>query len=521
MAKRKPVGFEKKVTVRSLTMADYDQLVELQKLCFPGMKPWTVEQLESQFSIFPEGQICVEYKGKIVASSSSLILDFDLYKDWHSWTEIADSGFIRNHDPAGDTMYGIEIMVHPEFRGMRLARRLYEARKKLAREWNLQRIVIGGRIPGYGKHAKKMTARQYVDKVTEKVLIDPVLTTQLSNGFILKRLIPNYMTSDKESNGYATFLEWTNLDYVPDSREHRVTIVPVRLCVVQYQMRTIQSFDEFAEQCGYFVDVASDYKGDFVLFPEMLTTQMLSFIKAERPGIAMRQLAEYTPQYLDMFSRLAIKYDVNIIGGTHFVVEDEKLLNAAYLFRRDGSIARQDKLHITPEERKWWGVTPGNKLEVFDTDKGKVAILICYDVEFPELSRIAVEKGAQILFVPFNTDERNAYLRVRYCAQARCIENHVYTAIAGCVGNLPFAHNIDVHYAQSGIFTPSDFPFSRDGVAAECSANIETMIVQDVDLEQLRRHRQSGSVLNWKDRRSELYSVQYTPLDTHKRNTDQ
>jgi predicted amidohydrolase len=274
-------------------------------------------------------------------------------------------------------------------------------------------------------------------------------------------------------------------------------------------MRTLKDFDGFAEQCEYFVDVAADYKGDFVLFPEMFTTQMMSFIKSERPGLAVRELASYTDRYLEMFTRLAIKYDVNIIGGTHFIVEDDKLLNASYLFRRDGSIGRQDKLHITPTEKHWWGVTPGSKMEVFDTDKGKIAILICYDVEFPELARIAVEHGAQILFVPFNTDERTAYLRVRYCAQARCIENHVYTAIAGCVGNLPFAHNIDIHYAQSGIFTPSDFPFTRDAIAAECSANIETMIVQDIDLELLKRHRQGGSVLNWKDRRPELYKIVY------------
>lgn len=507
MAKKIPAGFEKKIVVRPLTLADYDRLVEMQELCFPGMKPWTMEQIRSQLEIFPEGQVCVEYKGKIVASSSSLILDFDLYKNWHSWAEIADAGMIRNHDPAGDTMYGIEIMVHPKFRGMRLARRLYAARKKLAQEQNLRRIIIGGRIPGYGKHSAAMSAREYVDKVVEKVFYDPVLTTQLANGFVLKRLIPNYMTSDEESKGYATFLEWTNLDYVPDLREQTVTTVPVRLCVVQYQMRTVKDFEGFAEQCEYFVDVASDYKGDFVLFPEMVTTQMLSFIKAERPGLAVRKLAEYTDRYLEMFSGLAIKYDVNIIGGTHFIVEKEKLLNASYLFRRDGSIGRQDKLHITALEKHWWGVSPGSKLEVFDTDKGKIAILICYDVEFPELARIAVERGAQILFVPFNTDERTAYLRVRYCAQARCIENHVYTAIGGCVGNLPFAHNIDIHYAQSGIFTPSDFPFTRDGIAAESTANIETIIVQDIDLELLKRHRQSGSVLNWKDRRLDLYRV--------------
>jgi predicted amidohydrolase len=140
---------------------------------------------------------------------------------------------------------------------------------------------------------------------------------------------------------------------------------------------------------------------------------------------------------------------------------------------------------------------------------GIISIQICYDVEFPELSRIAVEKGAQMIFVPFCTDERNAYLRVRYCAQARCIENHVYAAIAGGVGNLPFVENLDVHYAQSAIFTPSDIPFTRDAIQSEATPNTEMVIVDDVDLELLKRHRQSGSVLNWKDRRDDLYEIKY------------
>jgi predicted amidohydrolase len=154
-------------------------------------------------------------------------------------------------------------------------------------------------------------------------------------------------------------------------------------------------------------------------------------------------------------------------------------------------------------------VEPGNDLNVFATDCGKVAILICYDVEFPELARVAAGKGADILFVPFNTDHRAAYLRVRTCAQARAIENEVYVAIAGCVGNLPFVDNADIHYAQSGIFTPADFSFERDGIAAECTPNIETMIISDVDLEILRRVRYSGTVQNWTDRRSDLYHIRY------------
>lgn len=500
-------SFEKKILVRPIRLEDYDQIVELQLRCFPGMKPWRREQIESQLGIFPEGQICIEYEGKIVASSSSLIIDFDLYGEWHSWRQIADEGFIRNHNPQGDTLYGIEIMVDLKYRGMKLARRLYQARKKLARQLNLMRIVLGGRIPDYTNHQAEMSAREYVDKVINKSLVDPVLTTQLSNGFVLKRLIESYMDSDKESKGWATLLEWTNLDYHPDPHKKYVATRPVRICAVQYMMREIKSFDDFARQCEYFVDVASDYKSDFILFPELLTMQLLSFMRSERPGLAVRRLAEFTPQYLDLFCKLAVKYDVNIIGGSHFTVENGRLYNASYLFKRNGEIGKQYKLHVTPNERHWWGVESGNSIEVFDTDKGKISIQICYDVEFPEVSRIAVEKGAQIIFIPFNTDERYGYLRVRYCAQARCIENHVYVAIAGTVGNLPAVENLDVQYAQSGIFTPSDIPFTRDAIASECTPNVETVIVDDVDLELLKRHRQSGSVVNWKDRRTDLYEV--------------
>ncbi len=115
--------------------------------------------------------------------------------------------------------------------------------------------------------------------------------------------------------------------------------------------------------------------------------------------------------------------------------------------------------------------------------------------------------------MPFNTDERAGYLRVRTCAQARAIENQIYVAIAGCVGNLPFAENADIHYAQSGIFTPSDIAFERDGIAAECTPNIETMIISDLDLEILRRARYAGTVQNWKDRRTDLYRLTFREGD--------
>ena len=502
-----PKEFETKIRVRRMKIADFDELIEMQQACFGGMPHWSREQIESQIQHFPEGQIVVEYDGDVVASASSLVVDFDRYADWHNWKEVADSGYIRNHMPDGDTLYGIEIMVHPDCQGMRLSRRLYDVRKQICRDRNLARIIIAGRIPGYGAHADELTAREYVEKVMRKELYDPVLTAQTANGFVLKGLIPNYLPGDQESRGYATFLEWVNLDYrAPRTRRYRAVSM-ARLAVVQYQLRPIDSFAEFEKQCTFFVDTAAEYKSDFVVFPELICTQLLSYLQSSRPGIEARLLAEEAPRLLDMFRDLAIHYNINIIGGSHFELHDGKLHNVAYLFRRNGTLERQAKLHITPSERKWWGVEAGDRLGVFETDCGRIAILICYDVEFPELARVAAGKGADLVFVPFNTDERAAYLRVRTCAQARAIENEIYVVVSGCVGNLPFVDNADIHYAQSGIFTPSDIAFARDAIAAECTPNIETMIISDVDLEILRRTRYSGSVQNWKDRRTDLYHL--------------
>lgn len=501
-------AFERRVTLRRLSPGDYDAVVALQLRCFPKMKPWTPQQFESQLTTFPAGQCCVEADGQIAASSASLVVDFGNYAQWHDWMVISDKGFIRNHDPSGDTLYGIELMVDPAFRGMRLARRLYDERKRLARELNLARMVIGGRIPGYLAHRDEMTAQEYVRQVMAKRLYDPVLTAQLANGFTLKHLVPDYLPNDEDSAGFATCLEWSNLDYTPPRhlRERRA-VAPVRIGLVQYQMRAIASWEEFDRQARFFVDVAADYQADFLLFPELFTVQLLSLVKPDRPGLAARALAGFTPRYLELFASLAVKHHVNIIGGSQFTEENGELYNVAYLFHRDGRIDKQYKLHATPNERRWWGVRGGRGVEVFDTDRGPVAILVCYDVEFPELARVAAAKGAQILFVPFNTNDREGYLRVRVCAQARCIENHLYAAIAGCVGNLPFVENADIHYAQSAILTPSDVGFARDAVATECSPNIEAVLVHDVDTEQLRRHRAAGTVQNWNDRRTDLYRV--------------
>ncbi len=502
---------EKKIIIRQVDEKDIDEIVELSKTCFPNMEPWTRAHLKSHINIFPEGQFCVEYDGRIIGASSSLIIDFNEYEDRHTFDEITDRGYITNHDPEGKHLYGISIMVHPDFRRLHIGTRIYEKRKELAQRMNLKSFLVGGRIPNYHNHAHEMSASEYVQQVIDQKIYDPVLSFQLLNGFKLKWVNPDYLADDKASLKYAVLLEWSNVDYLPRSKRLYLRAFPVRICAVQYMLKKIDTFEDFASQCEYFVDVAAIDNSDFVLFPETLTFQLLSFLGESVPSLQVRRLAEYTEEYIKLFSMLAVKYNVNIIGGSHFVEEDELLYNVSYLFRRDGTIGRQYKLHITPDEKTWWAVQPGDELEIFDTDCGKIAILICYDIQFPELSRIAADRGARIIFTPFCTDDRQGYLRVRYCAQARAVENEIYTVISGTVGNLTHVPRSDTMYAQSGIFSPSDYTFARDGIVGECSANIETIVMGDVDLEILRRHRTTGTVTQLKDRRKDLYHITENP----------
>jgi predicted amidohydrolase len=200
---------------------------------------------------------------------------------------------------------------------------------------------------------------------------------------------------------------------------------------------------------------------------------------------------------------------VNIICGSLPIYEDDKLYNVAYLCRRDGSWDVQYKIHITPNELTSWMFSGGETIKVFDTDAGKIGILICYDIEFPELGRIMAEQGLEILFVPFVTDTQNGYNRVRHCAQARAIENECYVAIAGCVGNLPRVSNMDIQYAQSAVFSPSDFAFPTNTIVSEATPNTEMTLIVDVNLDLLKELHVHGSVRNLKDRRTDLYSLKW------------
>jgi predicted amidohydrolase/GNAT superfamily N-acetyltransferase len=501
---------EHRLKLRNTQLSDYEDIREIMDLVYPTMQgAWSNKQFASQISRFPEGQICIEDNGKVVAAAISLIVDYARYGDRHSYTQITGNGYITTHDPSGDTLYGVDIFVHPDYRGMRLGRRLYDARKELCEKLNLRALVAGGRIPGYQHHYQEMTPRQYVELVKTRELTDPILTFQLANDFHVRKIITGYLPDDTESQSYATLLEWLNIYY-----EEKQPLIGgrksvVRIGAVQWQMRPLKSLEEVLHQIEYFVDAVAGYQADIILFPEFFNVPLMAQFNQDNPAEAVRRLAEYTEPVRQEMVRLALAYNINIIAGSMPEYHDNTLHNVCYLCRRDGQWDKQYKLHITPDEDAYWGLKGGSHLKVFDLDVGKVGILVCYDVEFPELPRLLAEQGMQLLFVPFWTDTKNAYLRVRRCAQARAIENECYVIMSGSVGNLPNVENMDIQYSQAAVFTPSDFAFPPDAIAAEATPNTEMTLIVDLDLDNLKEVRTHGSVRNFRDRRLDLYKVNW------------
>ncbi|GGY53526.1 hydrolase [Bacterioplanes sanyensis] len=497
--------------VRNLESTDYPQLKDLMDHVYHDLDgAWPKHTIDKLIHDFPDGQIVVLDREHIVGVALSVQVDYQTYSNPHVYDDLIGRRMTILNNDNGDAMYGLDVLIHPEFRGYRLGRRLYDARKDLCRQLNLRAILAGGRIPNYYRHADDMTPMEYIAAVSRREEYDPILSFQLANDFQVKRLLGKYLPEDEKSHGYATLLEWNNILYEPydaviDSRKTQV-----RVGAVQWQMRPFSSVQDVLQQVEFFIDTLAGYQSDFALFPEFFNAPLMGLIdNSHQQTDAIRFMAGFTERFRDEMSRMAVSYNINVITGSMPLLEGERLYNVTYLCRRDGTVEEQRKIHITPHERKDWVIQGGDQVQVFDTDAGKVGILICYDVEFPELSRLMADEGLEILFVPFWTDTKNGYLRVRHCAQARAIENECYVVICGSCGNLPQVEALDVQYAQSAVFSPSDFAFPHDAVMAETTPNTEMIMFSDLDIDKLKLVRSEGSVNNLKDRRHDLYNLKW------------
>ncbi len=516
--KTTPFNSKSRLHIRNAVLSDVPAICALSTRAYveAGIKGYSSGAVTGQINIFPEGQFVITADDKVVGYSATFITHGDIALKPHSWVEITGNGYAARHDPAGDWLYGMDVFVDPDYRSYHLGQRLYNQRKKLCEERKLKGIVFVGRLPTLARRMKRFgSAENYVREVQEKRQRDPVLSFQLRNRFEVIGVIPDYIANDQQSLGYGVHLIWRN-PKVPDARTAARSEYSggrladsVRVGTVQYMQRRVHSFEEFIKFVEYFVDVVATYNGDFVVFPEMFSLQLLSIENQEMPPAdAIAALTRYTPRFREAMRDMALRHNINIIGGSHPTkMPNGRVENNAYVFLRDGSIYEQPKIHPTPNEVAWWNIEGGDKVSAIETDCGPIGVLICYDAEFPELVRHLTDQGIHILFVPFCTDERQSYLRVRYCCHARAVENQIYVVMSGNVGNLPNVSNMDIQYAQSCVLTPCDFPFARDGIAADTTPNVETVAIADLRPDILITARNNGTVRNLRDRRHDLYGV--------------
>src|SRR5690606_37338239 len=230
---------------------------------------WREEDIERLLSIFPEGQLVVLVDDKVVGSALSLIVDYKKATSNHTYEKITGNYSFSTHDYEGEVLYGIDVFIDPAYRGLRLGRRLYDARKELCEQLNLKSIIFAGRIPKYTDYAEELTPKEYIAKVRLKEVHDPVLNFQLSNDFHVIRVMRNYLEGDKSSQEFAVLMEWNNIYYEKEPKLINTRKSVVRIGLVQWQMRPLANVEALIEQAEFFIDVVSGYGSDFALFPEL------------------------------------------------------------------------------------------------------------------------------------------------------------------------------------------------------------------------------------------------------------
>lgn len=283
------------------------------------------------------------------------------------------------------------------------------------------------------------------------------------------------------------------------------------IATTQYGLADLRTKEEFWTGLDTRVREAAEQGASLIVFPEYMTAHLLSLEPSMLHDEACDFLNGLTNKYIEFFTELSREYDIAILAGTHICLkEEDKYFNKAFLFFPDGRVETQCKLHLTPEEQIRWPLVAGDELNVFDTEWGKMAILTCYDIEFPELARAAALRGAELLLCPSYTDSPFGYHRVRHCAQARAIENQLFVVLSGLVGALSEDRpQVDMAFCQAGVFTPCDVPFAADGILQIGETNENMTVLAELDFHRLRENRERGAVAPFFDRRPELYEHEH------------
>jgi predicted amidohydrolase len=276
----------------------------------------------------------------------------------------------------------------------------------------------------------------------------------------------------------------------------------LKVAAAQYPIGQPRTLDEWHDKIALWVKNGAATGADLLVFPEYAAIEQAAAFGAEVYDdlqATLNKVAEIAAARIAFHAELAVAHRVHILVGSGPVLKsDGRFVNAAQLVTPGGLIGEQEKLVMTPFERDW-GISAGGPVRVFETDIGTFGIAICYDSEFPLLVRAMAEAGADAVLVPSCTERVSGYHRVRTGCQARALENTIATVQSPTVGDAPWSPAVDYNSGAAGVFVPPEYGVSDTGVIAEGRLDAAQWVAATVDLDRLRRVRQTGEMRNFAD----------------------
>ena len=273
----------------------------------------------------------------------------------------------------------------------------------------------------------------------------------------------------------------------------------MKIAAAAYPLTEFASFAEYDAKLTAWVDEAAGQGAQLLVFPEYGAMELASLGgRAVSMDIeaALHEVARHQPAVDALYTKLAAKHGVYILGASGPAFDGKRPSNRAVFYGPAGVLGHQDKQIMTRFERETWDVVPDGPLTLFDTPLGKIGVVICYDSEFPLLARALVEAGAEILLAPSCTDSAAGFTRVRLGSMARAMENQCITVHSPTVGDCAFCPAVDQNHGRAAIYAPPDRGFPASGILAETDYDAPGWAYGEVDLTAITDLRRDGGVLN-------------------------
>lgn len=272
----------------------------------------------------------------------------------------------------------------------------------------------------------------------------------------------------------------------------------LKIAAAAWPIERHENWDAFAAKAERWVKEAAG--AELLLFPEYGSMELTALVPhGDDLHRGLAELQPLWPRFCELWAALAERYAVTIVAPSFPVQEDGHFVNRAAVFA-PGVRCHQDKRHMTRFETEQWNIAAGEGLSLFELGPVTVAVAICYDVEFPDQVRALTDAGASLILAPSCTDTDAGYTRVSISARARAIENQCFVAMASTVGDAPWSPAVDINTGTGGIYGPADRGFPADGILAQGAYNTPGWTFATLDFDALAAVRQTGQVLNHRDR---------------------